>query len=195
MRNSCLFQGLVLLLAVLALGTGGCESTKQTYDEWFGVDRTVVEVFDADEVSGRTDEILVARYAPGKKIAKTPMTDGGVWIEVLEVRNDQPNLNVGLEVRVHNRFERTLRFDVKDVTLVIDGEEYRANSGDWYNQPTLETRGMNHRKAAFKFPVSTHVTAGSYEVTFKNLRLLDGPTELPTGGDAKLALDVIGKRT
>ena len=195
MRNSCLFQALALLLAVLALGLGACESTSQKMDEWFGVDRTVVETFDADEVGGRTDQVLIARYAPGSKIVKSPMGDGGVWIEVLEVKNDQPNLNVGLDVRVHNRFDKTLRFDVKDVTLVIDGEEYRAGSNDWYTQPTLETRGMNHRKASFKFPVSTRVLAGAYDVTFKNLRLVDGPDELPTGGDATLSLEVIGKRS
>lgn len=193
MRNGRPFQSLAVVLGLLALGLGACASTEQKFDEWFGVDRTVVETFDADEVSGRTDELLVARYAAGRKLHKTAFGDGGFWVEILEVQNDQRGLRIGLDVRLHNRFEDRVRFDVKDVVLVVAGEEYRASSADWYHQTTLETRGMNHRVASFRFAVGEVVPAGTYELRFERVRRVDGPDEHVVG-DVRVAVEILGRR-
>ncbi len=193
MRNCCLYQALLLLAGATLLGLGACASMDQKFDEWFGVDRTVVETFDADEVSGRTDAQLVARYGAGKNLHKTSFGDGGLWVEVLQVKNDQEGLRIGFDLRLHNRFEDRIRFDVKDVVLVVDGEEYRASSADWYNQSTLEARGMNHRLASFQFAVGQVVPAGTYELRLDRIRLVDGPDEHPVG-DVRAEVEILGKR-
>ncbi|KAA3639805.1 MAG: hypothetical protein DWP92_04150 [Armatimonadetes bacterium] len=131
---------------------------------------------------------------PGQELFKAEHEDGGGWAEIATVSNDYGNLWVELELRLHNRFEERLLFDMEDVRLSYQGEDYPARPIGLRGESGISIRGKNWIKERWKFEIGTWVDAGVYDVTLKNLRVLRDSKPVPVDLGLTFPLRVPGEK-